>query len=68
MNVDLYEKLWMWAAGVVVVLFIGIIAYTAVADGLRPPSHIETIDPAQLSSVTVLSSHASVYKLLVYFC
>ncbi|MBI4501111.1 MAG: cytochrome c oxidase subunit II [Gemmatimonadetes bacterium] len=45
MHVHVYERAWMWAAGVIIVLFLGTLAYAAVAQGLRPPSHVEMIDP-----------------------
>jgi cytochrome c oxidase subunit II len=48
MNVDPYEKFWMGMAAVIVAAFIGTIAYTARAYTLAPPSHVETIDPAQV--------------------
>jgi cytochrome c oxidase subunit 2 len=47
-NVDPYEKFWMWMAGVIVAVFVGTIAYTARAYTLAPPSHIETVDPTQV--------------------
>ncbi|MBI4538259.1 MAG: cytochrome c oxidase subunit II [Gemmatimonadetes bacterium] len=46
MHVDLYEKLWMWGAGVLVAVFVGAVVYTAAAQAIHPPSHMETIDPA----------------------
>jgi cytochrome c oxidase subunit 2 len=48
MNVDFYERIWMWAAGVMVALFIAVIGTSAIAFGLHPPSHVETIDPAKV--------------------
>lgn len=45
MKVDLYEKVWMWVAGALVVVFVGAVVYTGVAQAVRPPSHLETIDP-----------------------
>lgn len=48
MNVHFYERLWMWAAGAIVVLFIGTIGVATFGQALRPPSHVETIDPAQV--------------------
>jgi cytochrome c oxidase subunit 2 len=45
MKVDLYEKLWMWASGVIIAVFIASIIYTSAAQSLQPPSHVETIDP-----------------------
>ncbi len=50
MQVKLYEKLWMWAAAAVIVIFIGTVAYGAFAQGVHPPSHVETIDPGQVRS------------------
>src|SRR5262245_31835066 len=45
MRVDIYERMWMWAAGVLIVAFLATLAYATIAQGIRPPSHIETIDP-----------------------
>lgn len=45
MQVGLYERLWMWAAGGLIVVMLGTLGYAVVIQGLRPPSHIETIDP-----------------------
>jgi len=45
MRVDFYERVWMWAAGILIVLFLATLAYATVAQGIRPPSHIETINP-----------------------
>jgi cytochrome c oxidase subunit 2 len=45
MHVDLYERLWMWAAGAIIVLFLGAIGFATVIQGRVPPSHVETIDP-----------------------
>jgi cytochrome c oxidase subunit 2 len=50
MHVDLYERIWMWAAAVLIALFLGAIALTAGLHAVRPPSHIETVDPTSLSS------------------
>lgn len=46
MNVDRYEKIWMWFAALIIVVFITMTGISAVAFGIRPPSHVETIDPA----------------------
>jgi cytochrome c oxidase subunit 2 len=46
MNVDLYERIWMWAALVIVVVFLTAIGVSTFAYAVRPPSHMETIDPA----------------------
>jgi cytochrome c oxidase subunit 2 len=45
MNVDLYERIWMWAAAVIVVLFMSFIGVSTFGQGITPPSHVETIDP-----------------------
>ena len=50
MHVDVYEKVWMWLSGVLIVAFIGAIVYTAGVQAVQPPSHIETIDPATVRS------------------
>lgn len=49
MSVDKYERIWMWAAGGLIVLFLGAIVITAVTQAVQPPSHIETINPATLA-------------------
>jgi cytochrome c oxidase subunit 2 len=49
-NVDLYERIWMWGVGVMLSLFFAATAYSAVAREIHPPSHVETIDPAQSMS------------------
>jgi cytochrome c oxidase subunit II len=48
MNVNLYEKIWMWAAGVLIVAFAATVVGTAIGSGLQPPSHVETIDPTKV--------------------
>jgi len=47
-NVAFYEKLWMWAAGVLIVAFLTTIAVGVAGSALQPPSHVETIDPAKV--------------------
>ena len=46
MNVDLYERIWMWGAAVIVVVLLAAIGVSTFAYAVRPPSHVETIDPA----------------------
>jgi len=48
MNIDFYEKIWMWAAALVVVVFIAFIGASTFAQGIHPPSHVETIDPTKV--------------------
>ena len=46
MNIDLYEKIWMWGVAVVLALFFTSTAVAALGHQIHPPSHIETIAPA----------------------
>ena len=46
MHVDLYERIWMAAAGALLVVFVGVVVATSAAHAIHPPSHVETIDPA----------------------
>lgn len=48
MQVERYERYWMWAATGMLLLFTGAIVATAVAGSVHPPSHIETVDPDTL--------------------
>jgi cytochrome c oxidase subunit 2 len=50
MNVDLYEKIWMWMAGGLLGVFLGAIFLMAGVEAVQPPGHIETVDPTTLSS------------------
>jgi cytochrome c oxidase subunit 2 len=58
MNVEFYEKIWMWAAAVLLVLFLGTILMTAVSDAIYPPSHMETVNPAALGDSPEFSNPA----------
>lgn len=50
MHVDLYEKVWMWLSGVLLVFFAGAVLYVATVQAVQPASHIETIDPTAVSA------------------
>ena len=50
MNVELYERIWMWAAAGLLLLFLGAIFLTAGLQAVQPPSHIETLDPTLLTT------------------
>lgn len=50
MYVETYERAWMWLAGALIVVFLGVIVATAANGAIAPPSHIETIDPANLGT------------------
>lgn len=43
--IHLYEKIWMGFAALVIVVFITMVAVSTAVFGLRPPSHMEMIDP-----------------------
>jgi cytochrome c oxidase subunit 2 len=49
MKVDMYEKIWMALAAVLIVVFLAAIVVAAGMHAIHPPSHIETIDPATIS-------------------
>jgi cytochrome c oxidase subunit 2 len=49
MNVDLYERIWMWAAGAILAVFVGTIVLMAGVQAVHPASHLETVDPTRLS-------------------
>jgi cytochrome c oxidase subunit 2 len=46
MKVDLYERIWMWMGGALIVLFLAVMIGLSTAHAIHPPSHVETIDPA----------------------
>jgi cytochrome c oxidase subunit II len=48
MNVPLYEKIWMWASGGIIVAFVVTVLITSIGGALAPPSHVETIDPTKV--------------------
>ena len=48
MNVPLYEKIWMYAAGGLVAAFLGTVLVGVAGSALTPPSHVETIDPTKV--------------------
>jgi cytochrome c oxidase subunit 2 len=50
MHVDFYERIWMWAAAALILIYLGAIVVTAGSQAVNPPSHLETIDPTTLSS------------------
>lgn len=45
MHIDLYEKFWMWGAGLIIVVFLISIGATTFGAAIQPPSNVETIDP-----------------------
>jgi cytochrome c oxidase subunit 2 len=49
MNVDLYERIWMWAAGAVITTFLATILLMAGMQAVHPASHLETVDPTKIA-------------------
>jgi len=62
MNVEFYERIWMWAAVLLLVLFVGTILVTATSEAIRPPSHMETIDPGALADSPEFSNPAVIVR------
>ncbi len=56
MNVELYERIWMWAASGLIVAFLSLIFVMTGLHAVTPPSHFETVDPASLASNPEFSS------------
>lgn len=50
MHVELYERIWMWAATALIGVFLAAIVLTTAAQAIQPPSHVETVDPTTLAS------------------
>jgi cytochrome c oxidase subunit 2 len=48
MKVELYERIWMWAAAGIIVFFVTAILLMAGVQAVHPASHIETVDPTRL--------------------
>ncbi|REJ80689.1 MAG: cytochrome C oxidase subunit II [Acidobacteria bacterium] len=48
MHVDLYERIWMWAASAMIALFLAVVAFSAATQAVHPPGEVETIDPLQV--------------------
>lgn len=48
MHIDPLEKKWVYLSLAMVGLFFGAILFTALRQGVNPPSHVETIDSASL--------------------
>lgn len=48
MKTDLYERIWGWGVGVMLVFFFGTLANASIRHGFHPPSHVETIDPRKV--------------------
>jgi len=58
-KVDLYVRLWLWMATVMIVAFLAAVLIAAGTHAVHPPSHLEVIDPATVLSDSESSSPAS---------
>jgi cytochrome c oxidase subunit II len=47
-NVEFYEKMWMWAATGLLIVFLGAIVFTASSEAVHPPGKLETVNPTKL--------------------
>lgn len=45
MHVNVYERFWMWGAGGIIAVFLGVTLFATISQGRTPPSRVETIDP-----------------------
>jgi cytochrome c oxidase subunit 2 len=62
MNVEFYERIWMWAAVGLLVVFAGIVLWTAGSAAVHPPSHMETVDPQALGDIPEFAQPAVVMR------
>jgi cytochrome c oxidase subunit II len=75
MNVHFYEKIWMWASGVLIVAFVATIVAGLAGSALQPPSHVETVDPTKVwndprfkqRGVTATAEGATVVMIAMMF-
>ena len=45
-HVHVYEKAWLAGGAAQIVIFVSVLLWSAWAQGVKPPSRVETIDPA----------------------
>ena len=50
MKVHLYERIWLWLAVGMIILFLGAVLVGAGTHAIHPPSHLETIDPERVAT------------------
>ena len=58
MNVELYERIWLWGASALLLMFLSAIFVTAGMYAVHPPSHVETVDPGALATSPEFSNPA----------
>ncbi len=56
MQVELYERIWLWLAAVLIAGFLAAIVYGATFHAVHPPSHHETIDPLTVRTSSEFAS------------
>jgi cytochrome c oxidase subunit 2 len=49
MHIHRLEQLWIAAGVAMLAIFLGLITVSAIADGMNPPSHVQTIDPTKVA-------------------
>ena len=45
MHVDLYERIWLWGAGLLITGFLTTVIVSSGLHAIHPPSHMETVNP-----------------------
>jgi len=49
MHIHRSERVWLWFGVATLIVFLGLIGFAAIADGIQPPSHSQTIDPTKVA-------------------
>lgn len=49
MHIHRLERIWIAGGVAMLAFFLGLISVSAIADGMNPPSHIQTIDPTKVA-------------------
>ena len=49
MHIHRSEKVWLGAGVAALVVFLGIIGWAAISEGMTPPSRLQTIDPTKVA-------------------
>lgn len=58
MDIDLYERIWMWAGAFIIATYLGVMIVPSFVMAINPPSHVETVDPTALASHPEFASGA----------
>ena len=62
MHVHRYERLWIWIGTMTMMVFFAVLLIVSFGQGLAAPNHVQTIDPAKISS-TPPFDHPGLRKL-----